>query len=165
MAAGSNPPTPGSILESESRPARRRAPSLAAPGYRAQALRTSGHAHRSQAWPRHRGAPGRAPPLPSPLSLGLARTRAWLRPRAEPAARPQPEVGPAPRGAKVPTCGKKRAYPYHIGSCSRRRSRTAPSFWSSVASLLPPQQTGEAAINVAAVGFGTLASSVALANR
>ncbi|XP_040302030.1 uncharacterized protein LOC121011540 isoform X1 [Herpailurus yagouaroundi] len=39
-------------------------------------------------------------PCPAPL-INLARTRAWLRPRAQPAARPQPQLGPAPREAQA----------------------------------------------------------------
>lgn len=124
----------------------------------ARAPTPGGHA-RCPARGRPRGAHGRAPPLPTPLSPGLARTRAWPRPRASSAARPSPSGGEG-----VLTCEKKQAYPYDTGSCSRRRNRTAPSFQSSAVSLLPPQQAGEAATNVAALGFDTLASSVALAN-
>lgn len=60
-----------------------------------------------------------------------------------PGSAPEPNRPRAPspsRGEWVLTCGKKQAYPCRIGSCSRRRNRTAPSFRSSIVSLLPPSR-------------------------
>lgn len=116
-------------------------------------------------------APGLGDPngaqRPAPAPAPLVRSRADTRlapPPARPAARPQPQLGPAREPLWFHTCGKKQVYPYHIGSCSRRRNRTAPSFRSSVTSLEPPQKESERAHSVAELGFDTLASSVVLVN-
>ena len=102
-----------------------------------------------------------APPL-SQVSRGNTPGSA---PRARPRA-PRVPTRAQPRELRgVLTCEKKRVYPCRIGSCSRRRNRTVPSFRSSVTSLLPPQQAVEAVTSVAALCFDTLASSVALANN
>lgn len=102
-----------------------------------------------------------APPL-SQVSRGNTPGSA---PRARPRA-PRIPTRAQPRELRgVLTCEKKRVYPCRIGSCSRRRNRTVPSFRSSITSLLPPQQAVEAVTSVAALCFDTLASSVALANN
>ena len=111
--------------------------------------------------PGSRAGPRPAPPL-SPVSRGNTPGSA---PRARPRA-PRIPTRAQPRELRgVLTCEKKRVYPCRIGSCSRRRNRTVPSFRSSITSLLPPQQAVEAVTSVAALCFDTLASSVALANN
>lgn len=105
-----------------------------------------------------------ARPRPAPADAPLSRSRADTR-LAPPREPNRPRAPSTSRGERVLTCGKKQVYPCRIGSCSRRRNRTAPSFRSSVVSLLPPRQAGEAVTEVSALGFDTLASSVALANN
>lgn len=78
-------------------------------------------------------APAGRPAGPAPPPPGLARPRAGLGLRLHPPARLC-----RGRGARqLPTCGRRRACPCRSGSCSRKRSRTAPSFWPSSLPVRP----------------------------